>query len=148
MATKKATTETSKANEFEGTQLLPTPEIGTIVRYYPKDMDMDDWVAALVTRVEAPGQVQLEIHSPSRQPFFKQGVHWTGDDRRLAPTRPFRANGCWEFMPKQADPLRFHRDLLIKKKKAAEAAEEAREKEAERKQRTHEEKRDVQAQIG
>jgi hypothetical protein len=54
-------------------------------------------------------------------------VNWIGDDRRLKPGRPFKVNGCWDFLPdiKPRNATKYHKDMLAKR----EAAEKKRQKE-------------------
>jgi hypothetical protein len=45
---------------------------------------------------------------------YRTGVNWVGDDRRIQGSRPFKPNGCWDFLdalrPRAA--LKFHQDQL------------------------------------
>lgn len=98
------------------TQLLPTPEVGLPVVWYPDDMDTTNFAAAFCTKIEAPGRVGLAVFAHNHTVSYKSGVHWIGDERRVSPDRPFRRSGCWDFVPslKPRQSLKFHQDLLLK----------------------------------
>lgn len=110
-------------------QLLPTPEIGLPVQWIPDDMNPTDCVAAFCTKIEAPGRIGVAVYSHNHTVAYKSGVHWVGDERRLSPERPFKRNGCWDFVPsiKPRQALKYHQDLLIKQH-AAQAAQIAENK--------------------
>lgn len=105
------------------TQLLPTPEVGYPVNYYPDDMDTNNFVAAICTRVEGPGKIGIVVFTHNFEHRYLSGVQWIGDDRRLSPDRPFRRFGCWEFLPslRPRSSLGYHQAELAKHAAAAEA---------------------------
>lgn len=111
-------------------QLLPTPELGLPILWYMDDMDTANCATAMCTKIEAPGRIGVVVFSHNHVASYKSGVHWIGDDRRLAPDRPFRRNGCWDFVPslKPRNALKLHQDYIAAKK----AAEEARDAEIKR----------------
>lgn len=95
-------------------QLLPTPEVGLPVRWYLDDMDTENYAAAFCTKIEAPGRIGVAVFSHNHTVSYKSGVHWIGDDRRLSPERPFRRNGCWDFVPSMIprNATKLHKEEL------------------------------------
>ena len=110
MATKKAAGQQP--------DLIPTPQVGMVVRYYPSDLSESNDCMAFVTKQEAPGQVQLYVIAPSSMPRFRQGVNWFHNPRRGDTSRPFRSNGCWDFLDEDYDVLSLHRNLVERRKNA------------------------------
>ena len=102
-------------------QLLPTPEVGLPVRWYLDDMDTENCAAAFCTKIESPGRIGLVVFSHNHVATYKSGVHWIGDERRMSPERPFRRNGCWDFVPsiKPRNALKLHQDYIAAKEAAA-----------------------------
>lgn len=111
-------------------QILPTPEVGLPVRWFVDDMDPNNFASAICTKIEAPGRIGLAVFSHNHTVSYKSGVHWVGDARRTAPERPFKRNGCWDFVPslQPRNALKFHKDEIKKMEEAQEkqAAEMAR----------------------
>lgn len=95
-------------------QLLPTPEVGLPIQYYPDDADTASYVAAVCTKIESPGKIGIAYMTHNRVLSYRTGVNWIGDDRRLSNSRPFKPNGCWGFLaalqPRNA--MKFHQDQL------------------------------------
>ena len=55
----------------------------------------------------------LIVFEPNRVPYYKTGVSWAGDDRRLGHARPFKLNGVWDFTDnKPRNACRLHKELL------------------------------------
>lgn len=107
-------------------QLLPTPYVGLPVLWYRDDQNIKDPIAATVTRVDGPGKVSLYYVPFSGHISHVSGVNWVGNDDRLAPGRPFRRNGVWDFLPdlKPRSAAKYHKELLAKRAAAAKKAEE------------------------
>jgi hypothetical protein len=105
------------------TQMLPTPEVGLPLRYYLDDSNTEDFVAATCTKIEAPGKIGIAYMTHNRVLSYKSGVNWVGDDRRIAGSRPFKQNGCWDFLDalKPRNAMKFHQEQL-----AARAESQAR----------------------
>jgi len=127
-------------------QLLPTPYVGLPVIWYRDDQNIKDPIAATVTRVEGPGKVSLCYVPFNGHLAHVSGVNWVGNNRRIAPGRPFRRNGVWEFLAdlKPRMSTKYHKDVIAKREAAAKAA--ARQEEA-RKQALLQQHEDAKANV-
>jgi len=121
-------------------QLLPVPDLGLPVNYYPDDMDPKNFVAAICTKIEGPGRIGLAILSHNSDLRYVSGCHWIGDDRRMEPSRPFRRFGCWDFIPavRPRNVLAYHQAELARQEAAAALHETAFRQAAEAREKAHE----------
>jgi hypothetical protein len=121
-------------------QLLPTPENGLPIWYYPDDQNIKDPQAAICTKIEGPGKVGLIVFSHNMEGRYISGVYWAGDDRRLDPSRPFKRAGVFDFMPalKPRNVLAYHQAELARQESAAAAHETAFRLAAEAREKAHE----------
>lgn len=121
-------------------QILPTPPVGWPVVWYRSDMEQNEPIAATVTAVEAPGRVSLYYVALNGFLAHKRGVNWVGDDRRLSPGRPFRVNGCWDFLPdiKPRNATKFHKDEIARREKLEKQRQDEFRRQREEAEKAHE----------
>lgn len=100
---------------------LPTAPVGTNVQWFEMNED-ERCYAALVTRIEGPGKVQVVVFRPNAMPQHRQGVlhrsHPVHKNRHATETM---RNGAWDYPP-GVNPLKGHRELHLKELKRREAA--------------------------
>jgi hypothetical protein len=113
---------------------LPTPPIGTWVHWFERNQK-DACYAALVTAIQGPGKLELEIHKPRSVAINRQGVLHVSHpchEKRANPASV--ASGSWDYLPLQK-PHKAHFELHLSQLEAREGAmmdEERRAREADK----------------
>jgi hypothetical protein len=123
-------------------QLLPTPPVGWIVGWRRKPDD--EPYAAIVTKQEGPGRLEVHIFPPRTQftvlAHFKNGVFWA--EHQMHKDNPHNAqlgrNGCWSYIHDTRIPdshYDIHRQENERRDLARQRADEEFRREAERRER-------------
>lgn len=100
---------------------MPTPPVGWSVNWFEANDD-DRCYAAIVTRVEGVGKLELVIFKPRHHQIAKQGVlHRSHPLHKQRHNTITMGNGTWDYLPGQ-NALKSHKDLHLKELEKREAA--------------------------
>lgn len=113
--------------KYEGMYLAPTPEVGELVHWIPNADRNEKPRAALVTRVDGPGVVCLDIF-PANQcyPMALSGVRHITDPVHVERGIATKENGSWDFLKIPQDRYAFAKSEIDRKQAAREKGEQER----------------------
>jgi len=101
--------------------LLPTPPVGASVQWFARNDD-NAVHAAIVTAVESPGRVKLDVFPPGREMIRHQGVWHRSSPTHDRPNNPVtERSGAWDYLPFQNIPQHHYEMHRIEREKADEA---------------------------
>jgi hypothetical protein len=103
--------------ESELASPLPTPPVGTLVVWYDRGVKAADAQrAAIVTKVEGPGKVQLTVFAPNAMPMHKIGsLHISHSVHEKAHNSVSKNSGGWDYRDGEMIPgehYDLHRNVL------------------------------------
>lgn len=96
---------------------LPTPPVGTMIVWYDRGQKIDgSQRAAIVTKVEGPGKLQLTVFAPNAMPTHKIGsLHISHPVHTKAHNSVSKNNGGWDYRDGDDIPdthYEAHRNVL------------------------------------
>lgn len=113
----------------------PTPPIGTMVNWFERNEE-EMRFAAVVTRIQGAGKVELAVQKPRHHVIHKQGVLYRGDpihEKRANPATV--AAGSWDYIEGVKIPhshFSYHLNDLERQEKAIRQEIKSREDDAAR----------------
>jgi len=106
--------------EAELASPLPTPTVGTMVVWYDRGQKVAEGKrAAIVTKIEGAGKVQLTVFAPNAMPMHKIGsLHISHSVHAKAHNSVSKNNGGWDYRDGDDAPdshYDMHREMLTAK---------------------------------